>query len=227
VNARRRSTARRLMPALLCAALPAACANEPQVPPDRLLVVDGIEITLGEVEPYVEFLGTYLPEGGRKSRIQVVLDEHVLPVRLAQRAFPEQRKRMLEQANALCAVATNVHELEQQSRLIEDKTRRNLTRRHRLPIVMFLFAPGSTGAVSPPLEVPYGYVVVGAYEMKEAPLMVDDYVDALLVGFPTHQPSEWKEWIEGEKQRVATKVSWVHPDYREAMPQWLQLPKLP
>lgn len=215
------------LPALLASALPIACSEQQQAPPDRLLVVDGIEVTFAELEPYLQFFASFMPEGGQKVRIHQILDDHLLPLRLAQRAFPEQRRQLLGQAQALCAVATNAHELDEQSRAIEDKSRRNLTRRNRLPVVMFLFAPENTGAVSPPIEVPFGYVVTAAFDLKQAARLVDDYVDALQVGFATHSSDDWKLWLEDEKRRIATKVTYVHPDYREAMPSWLQLPRLP
>lgn len=204
------------------------CGEEAPAATDRLLVVDGLEISLAEVEPYVAFLDSFLPEGGRKAKILRILDEHVLPLRLAQRAFPEQRQQQLTRARGLCEVATNAVELDDQSRLLQERTRRNVSRlQPRLPVAMFLFEPLRTGSVSPPLEVPSGYVVAAAFDLFESALMIDDYVDALQVGFMTHDAENWGVWLAKEKQRVATLVTYVHPDYREAMPPWLQLPKLP
>lgn len=196
---------------------------------ERLLVLDGIEIRLAEVEPYVAFLDSFIPEGGRKTKIQRVLDEYLVPLRLAQRAFPAERRQLKERADALRSVATNVNELEQQSRLIKEKRRSNLTRMHaHLPVAMFAFDPLRVGAVSPPLEMPEGWYVVGAFDLRESPGMVlDDYIDALQVGFITHTTSQWHEWYDAAKVELADKASFVHPDYVNAMPPWIRPKKQP
>jgi hypothetical protein len=213
---------------LLLPALLAACGEEEAKPdPELLLVFDGIEVRFADVEPYVEFLGSFLPESGRKARIMRALDEQVLPVALARRAFPGERKQQLERARELCSVATNVHELEEQTRTYSPKARRDYTRLHMLPIAMFLFEPLNLGSVSDPIELPAGYVVVGAFDLKESALLLDDYADTLQVGFETHPPTAWSSWLAAEKQRVSSKVTYVHPDYREAMPPWLELPRQP
>ncbi len=194
----------------------------------RLLVVDGIEITLADVEPYVRFLDSFLPEGGHKTKVQRVLDEYILPLRFAQRAFPAQRHEQFVHAQALCSVATNTDELEERSKLIQDRKHSNLTRLHaQLPVAVFLFDPLLHRSVSPPIEVPTGWFVAGCVEMHESALAVDDYCEALQVGFVTHTAGEWHTWLLSEQTRVADRVTFVHPDYREAMPAWLKLPKLP
>ncbi|MBL9077326.1 MAG: hypothetical protein JNL08_07480 [Planctomycetes bacterium] len=206
----------------------AACSDRPPAPADdRLLVVDGITITLAEVEPYVAFLDAAVPEAGRKTKIRRIVDEHLLPLRLAQRAFAARRAELREQAAALCGIATNSSELERVAPMQGDRTRRNLSRMQpRLPVAMFLFDPLLTGAVSPPIEVPNGWVVATAFDLHEGALMLDDYVDALQIGFLTHDAEGWGQWLLAERARVAGTVTWVHPDYREAMPDWLHLPRL-
>jgi hypothetical protein len=204
------------------------CSEDAPVAQDRLLVVDGIEVSMADVEPYVAFLDSFLPEGGRKAKVLRILDEYVLPLRFAQRAFPAQRQHALARARGLCEVATNAVELDDQSRLLQERTRRNVSRlQPRLPVAMFLFEPLRVGSVSPPIEVPTGYIVATAFDLFESPLMLDDYTDALQVGFMTHDAEAWGIWLAAEKQRVAPLVTYVHPDYREAMPPWLQLPRLP
>lgn len=223
----RRPVPRRLA-ALLTALVAAGCSDAAPVADDRLLVVDGIEITLAEVEPYVAFLDGFLPEGGRKAKILRVLEEHLLPLRLAQRTFPEERRQALARARALADVAGNAIELDQQSRLLDDRSRKNVSRlQPRLPVAMFLFQPLGIGSVSKPIEVPAGYVVAAAFDLVESQLVLDDYVDALQVGFMTHDLESWVPWWKAETKRIGPLVTHVHPDYREAMPEWLQLPKLP
>ena len=93
-------------PVLCCTAVLvvgfAACRSE-AAPETRLLVVDGIEIQLADVAPYVAFLDSFLPEGGKKTKIHRVLEEHLIPLRLAQRAFPVERAALAERAKALAA----------------------------------------------------------------------------------------------------------------------------
>jgi len=212
------------------ALLLAACGGDAPAAETRLLVVDGIEVGITEVEPYLEFLGSFMPNAGRKTRVQLVLDQYLLPLRLAQRAFPKERAEQREHAEALCSVATNIEELQQRAELLPPhmKDVHNFRRTHvQLPVALFLFNELLQGSVSPPIEVPSGYFVVGCLGLHESAAMLDDYCTALQIGFVTHSATEWQQWIEAEHARVADKVTFVHPDYREALPTWLKPPKQP
>lgn len=211
--------------ALVVAAAVAACGREAPAE-TRLLVLDGIEITLADVEPYVAFYDSFLPEGGRKSKILRALDDHLIPLRLAQRAFPAERERLRAQAEALCSVATNAYELEQQSQQVKDKRRSNLTRSTALlPVAMHVFDPARVGAVSPPIELPHGWFVVGVFDLQPSPgLVLADYVDALQVGFVTHASPLFMSWYLEQQQLLADKATFVHPDFEHAMPPWLRVP---
>lgn len=210
------------------AATAAACA-EPAPPAEpRILVIDGIEIRFADVEPYAAFVDTFRPETGTKTKILHVIFDYLLPLRVAQRAFPKERAEQRARAVALTSVATNVAELEQHSALIEHKRRSNLNRtKAQLPVAMFLFDPLHVGGVSPPIEVPQGYYVVGAFDLHESPLVLDDHVDALQVGFVTHDAGSWHEFFEAEKRRLADRCTFVHPDYRDSLPDWIRPPKTP
>jgi len=212
------------------ALLLAACGGNAPAPESRLLAVDGIEIALSEVEPYIEFLSSFMPNAGRKTSVQLVLDQYLLPLRLAQRAFPALRAEQRARAEALCSVATNVVELEQCAEGLPPhmKDVRAVRRPHaQLPVAIFLFDQMLQGSVSPPIEVPTGYFVVGCLEMHESQAVLEDYCKALQIGFVTHSRADWEKWIEAEHARVADKVTFVHPDYRDALPTWLKPPKLP
>jgi len=215
---------------LVLALLLGSCSKPPVLPPappapgDVLLRLDGIDITFGDIEPYVKFLDEAMPEGGRLTKIQKVLQEFTVPLRLAQRAFPEQRRTMKQRAEHLHTVATNVLELEQQAAQQIIK-RQELTRgKADLPVAVFLFDPLMTGGVSGVIEVPRGYVVAAAHEIKEARTAVGDIVDAVQVGFFTHTPGDWETWKQLEQEAVAGKATYIHPDFRAAMPTWLKLP---
>lgn len=203
----------------------AGCGGDRKVPDrDLLLTIDGLEIRLAEVEPHVKFLDSIAPEWATRVKYRRALDEFVIPLRLAQRAFPNERAKLLERARHLRSVATNAIELEQQGAQQVMK-RQNLTRRSvEIPVAMFLFDPLTTGGTSDPIEVPRGWIVASAYEIKEAALVLDDVADAVQVGFLTHSPGDWVTWLEQEQRRLADKVTYVHPDFREHLPEWIVLP---
>jgi hypothetical protein len=213
--------------AATAAALGLAVACSRAAPAEhRLLVLDGIEITLADVDPYVAFFDSWLPEGGRKSKVLRALDDLLIPLRLAQRAFPAERAQLRARAEALCSVATNAYELEQQSQQVKDKRRSNLTRSTALlPVAMHVFDPSRVGAVSPPLELPHGWFVVGVFDLQPSPgLVMADYVDALQVGFVTHTSPQFMAWYLEQQQQLADKATFVHPDYEHAMPPWVRVP---
>lgn len=203
------------------------CGKDEPPPEKRLVVIDGIEITFDDLQPYYDMLEKYRPELGVKSKYVWAMREHVLPLRVAQRAFPKERAVQLQRAEALCSVAGNITELEEQSKLIEHKRRSNLTRANaKLPVALFLFEDKyQTNAVSPPIELPAGYFVVGGYEYHESQLRAADYVDTLQVGFITHTSKQWLLYWEETKKTLGDKVTFVHPDYRDDMPPWMKIPK--
>ncbi|MBL8732611.1 MAG: hypothetical protein JNN13_09615 [Planctomycetes bacterium] len=217
-----------LLLATLSGLVAASCNRQPLPTTDeaRLLVIDGIEVRVADLAPYLEFFDSFLPEAGRKVKVQRVLDDHLLPLQLARRSFAEPRQKLLAEARQLCEVATNFYELEQQTTNVVYRKRLNQTRlKPRLPVSMFLFDPLRTGAVSAPIEVPQGWIVASAFELHESPLKSDDYVDGLQVAYFTHSDQEWLDWYAAQKLLLADKVTFVHPDYREAMPAWMHLPE--
>lgn len=215
-----------LLPLLLLA----ACADPPpETPPppaatDVLLRLDGLEITFGEVEPWVKWLDEAMPEGGHRTKVQKVLQDYLVPLKLAQRSFAEQRRPLREQAHQLRSVATNVAELEQQGAQATIR-RQNLARSQiDLPVAAFLFDPLTTRGTSEPIEVPRGFLVAAAHDLRVAGSTVHDLVDAVMVGFMTHTAADFETWKTAEQERVADRATYIHPGYREAMPTWLKLP---
>lgn len=206
-----------------------ACSKPAPPPPEpRLLVVDGLTITFEDLQPFVDYIRSFRPEAGTKSITMKALDEHVLPLRLAQRAFAEEREAQHNNAQALSDVADNVYDLENFTENTGHKQRKKLARMQaHLPVSMFVFDPLKTGAVSPPLELPQGWFVVASYDMVESPLAVADHVDVLQVAFVTHDADQWALWYDEEKRRITDKVTFVHPDYAHRLPPWLNPPKKP
>ena len=208
-----------------------SCSKPPTPDPKddpRLLVVDGLTITFEELQPYVDWIRSFRPEGGTKTIHKKVLADHVLPLRLAQRAFADEREEQRKLAQGLADVAENIYDLE---RLTENSTRtqrKKLARMQaRLPVSMFVFDPLRTGAVSQPIELPQGWFVVGSYEMVESQIVTGDLCDVLQVAFVTHNAEQWALWFDAERERIKDKVTFVHPDYRDDLPAWLEPPKTP
>ncbi len=213
---------------LLTVALFAACGRgevAAEREDGRLIEVDGIAVTFDELQPYYDWLTEYRPGLGVRTKYVWAMREHVLPLKLAEREFASQRAEQLELASGLCSVATNIRELEQRAALVTDKSRSNLTRQSALlPVAMFLFDELTLNAVSQPIALPHGYFVVSAYDRHESPLVMADYVDALQVGFITHTAREWQQYWTRKRAEIGARVTFVHPDYRDDMPEWLQPP---
>jgi hypothetical protein len=219
------------LPAALCAVVAVAgCRKHAPVKPaepgpeQRLLVLDGITITFGDLQPYADFLDRYWADAGRRTKLAKVLDDYVLPLRLAQRAFPTERKEQLDKANGLRSVAGNSIELEQAAKELGVQTKQVTPGRVEIPTAMFLFDELRTNSVSDPIELPWGYRVCTAFALHRASVAVDDMADALMIGFATHDRTAWDTWLAAERQRIARKVTWVHPEYRDILPPWLKTP---
>ena len=209
------------------AVLANACSSKKHPKGDpRLLVIDGIEITFAELQPYFDWLTSFRPELGIKTTYIWALRDHILPLKIAQREFAAERQQQLELAQGLRSVSSNIYELEKSAKLINHKTRSNLTRQSAmLPVAMWLFDELHTNAVSPPIELAQGYFVVGSYEFYPSPMTMTQYVDALQVGFVTHTSKKWRVWWENKQLTLGKKVTFVHPDYRDDIPEWMDLPK--
>lgn len=234
-----------LVPALaVCAALAGACskaepgdqggangagkgaaAPESATPPpgERLLVVDGVTVTFGDLAQGLELFDRLDPNASRRGKIARILEEYVLPLEFARREFAAERAEQLEKAKALCAVAGNAVELQQAARLAGSEKAVS-ARQVEIPIAAFLFDPALTGAVSPPIELPQGYVVAAALDLQQSLVVAHDRCVAFQVGFTTHDAQGYAAWLRDLRRRLADKATWVHPDYRLAMPQWLRLP---
>ncbi|MGC6487079.1 MAG: hypothetical protein ACON4Z_05510 [Planctomycetota bacterium] len=202
---------------------PSAPASDRSDP--RLIEVDGVAITFEELQPYYDWLTQFRPGLGKRTKYVWAMREHVLPLKIAEREFAAERAEQLSLAEGLCSVATNVQELEQRAALVTDKTRSNLTRQSALlPVAMFLFDELTLNAVSQPIALPHGFFVVSAYERYESPLVMADYVDALQVGFITHTSLEWQKYWTAKRAEIGARVTFLHPDYRDDMPDWIRPP---
>lgn len=203
--------------------LPPPAAADP-APHERLVSVDGIDITFGDAAPWLEWYDRMYPVRSRRTKLRAILEQYLVPLRLAEREFAELRAEQHRRAQALCAVSGNVLELEQQAGLLVGKRATVAPGQVELPVARFLFDPLRTGSVSPPLPVPQGWMVVAAHELREGGVAIEDLADAFQVGFHTHERDAWDLWLEQHKRTLHRKVTYVHPDYHEALPTWLRNP---
>lgn len=193
-------------------------------PTDLLLELDGMRITWGDVADQVAWLDELAPEYSLQKKVLKVLPEHTIPVLFARREFGAQREEMRQLAETLRKGVGNVNELEKAA-VDRNFRRAPMTRGDMtVPVARFLFDETNVGGVSQPIEVPMGFVVVGAFDLKQARAPMEDVVEAGMLGFFTHDERAFADWSNQLRERIRTRVTYVHPDFRLAMPPWLVLP---
>jgi hypothetical protein len=230
------AAASRIAFALLLAAVPACTDKEkpqqPATPPqeaelkpdDVLLVLDGITIAWKDVRERVEALDELAPEFSRKKKIQKVLSDYTIPVLFARRDFAEQRNAQRELATTLRNASGNVDELLKNANGRPFRRERISRGNVDLPVADFLFEPTNLGAVSPPIELPGGFVLAGCIDLTQTRVPMEDTCECVMVGFFTHDSQAEGQWELDLRTRLPQLVTYVHPDYRLAMPPWLNIP---
>ena len=221
----RGSGARRLAAAL--ALTTAACGTateaEPAADPDLLLEVDGLQLWREDFDPLDRYLAEMDRTLGRKYRRRALLENHFLPLLLAERAFAEERAAMLERAAGLVAVAGNGRELEQKGAVAGGAwTEKPILRADLpIPVAAFAFRPEHIGAVSPPIAVPRGFVVASPGEIVPGMSSHVDRVRVFLVPFLTHEAAAFTDWLSPAREALRGKITHIHPDLEGALPEWL------
>ncbi len=228
------SAARAFLSLLLCGLLPGCGGDSPTEAPageprdqDRLLTIDGIDVTFGDVRPWVAFLDGYYAVHSTRSKMRSALDRHVLPLLLARRDFPAERAAQLEKARALRSVAGNAVELDQKGRLLAAPRKAVNPALVELPVARFAFDETLLGSVSEPLELPQGWLLVATLDLQHAAVAGDDIAELLQVPFYTHERDDHLAWLDQTRKAMADKVTWIHPDYRDVLPDWLRPPPPP
>jgi hypothetical protein len=201
-----------------------ATAENRLAPEDVLLVVDGVSIRWSDVEQQVAWLDGLAPEYSLRKKIQRTLSDYTLPVLFARRDFAEQRRQLFELAQTVRAASGNVEELRKNASDRPMLQSRLSVGNVELPVAAFLFDPTRVGAVSDPIEVPAGYLLVGCVDLTRTQVPMEDTAECVQVGFVTHDAAAFREWETAMQQRIADRVTFVHPEFRLAMPPWLNLP---
>jgi hypothetical protein len=203
----------------------AATEGQAQLTADTLLLtLDGIEFRWGEASAYVAFYDSIYPQWSLRTKLRKVFEDHLVPLRLAQRAFPELRTEQLQRARAMQSVCGNALELARKAEGLHHRRGEVGLQLVEVPVAMFLLDRAKLGSVSEPIELPQGYMLCGALDLREGGVVGDDLVDAVQVPFQTHDHPTFRKWLDEQQAALARKASFVHPDYRNAMPVWLQLP---
>ena len=215
---------------LLASGLLLTCNGEQDGNPTErnpvILVVDGMEIRRSEVaefEPYLEDLD---PTTGRTKRAKWVLEQFVLPLRLAQRAFPAERREQRKRAEALARVlgpSAGYDDLASQSQRVPGAGLGTRMRQAlELPEQRWAFADAHMEQVSPILETPRAFTILATLGKRPGPTKVFDSADIWLVQFPTHDKKAFDAWLSEVKKSIADKLTFVHEDYRQAVPYWFK-----
>jgi hypothetical protein len=210
----------------------AGCAPEPdqQAPPGLVLECDGLRIWEHEIEPLLAYVHSVDRRTGRLSAVTGILDGHLIPLKLAERAFPEQRNQQRELAAGLRAVIGNggYPELVARGRAMGRDPCREVMR-HQLPaaIAAWAFDPEHVGEVSPVIEVPQGFTLVSTFEVEQNTTRVTDRAETCQIAFYTHDAAEFGRWYEAQKARLAHAVTYLAPDYEGALPPWMEPPHTP
>ncbi len=212
-----------------CTRAPVATQDDPapqaQLAADTLLLtLDGIEFRWGEAAAFISFYDSIYPQWSLRTKLRKVLEDHLVPLRLAQRAFPELREEQLQKARAMQSVCGNALELARKAEGLHHRRGEVGLQLVEVPVAMFLLDRARLGSVSDPVELPQGYMLCGALDLREGGVVGDDLVDAVQVPFQTHDHPTFRKWLDEQQAALATKASFVHPDYRNAMPVWLELP---
>ena len=127
-------------------------------------------------------------------------------------------------ATTVRAASGNVEELDKNGGERPHRRERISRGDVELPVAAFVFEPTNIGAVSQPIEVPAGWMLAGCADLTQTRLPMEDVCECVQVAFFTHDAKFLREWKLELKTRLKDRVTYVHPDYRLAMPPWLQLP---
>jgi hypothetical protein len=212
-------------------AVAAACADDygdPAAwPAGLVLQVDGLQVWEHEVAPLVSYLASVDRRAGRRTRLAAILSAHLLPLKLAQRAFAAERAALRPRCEALRRAVDNggFPELVAKGRVVPGASHLRLGR-HELPLPLqsYAFAAENLGQTSPVLEVPQGFALIATEHLAPGTSRADDLADVFQVPFYSHSPDDFAAWLRGAQAAVAGRVEYVHPDYRDALPPWLDPP---
>ncbi len=212
--------------------LAGACDRPPAGPaPDVVLILDGIEIRKAELTDYVRYLGTTGERLGDMLKTQTALERHLIPMKLARRAFPAERAAQRERAEAMqrsVEASGNAYpQLRSKGDLLGGEATPGKLARHQMELAqaMWCFDEANFGLASPVLEVPQGFCLIAVKDTVQGPTRTQDGVDAYLVPFYTLSRGKFDDWYLEQKKLLADRLTYVHPEYVDALPPWITRPR--
>lgn len=203
-------------------------APAPAPRPGVLLELDGIVIEESELQPLLGYVNGMGERVGKSFAAQIVLERHLLPTRVAQRAFAAERAVLRERAEAMRRSVMSSGGADPQLRakgaIMGGESSGGLIARSGMELAQaaWCFEPDNLGIVSPVVEVPRGYCLLSVADHRPGIERSGDLVDAYQVPFYTHGKSEFDDWWADRKRELAGKLTYVHPDYVDALPPWLK-----
>lgn len=216
-----------LAPAALGALLPSCSSEQASPPPGVILEIDGLRVTAEDIADFEDYFRELDPIMGRAYRTRELLDQTVLPLLLARRAFAEQRASEKRKAETLREMIGDggYYELSGRGEPYGGFQPELPFGRNSLPraVARYAFDDHHLFDVSPPIEVSQGFCLIATRRILRGTTTVEDQVEAYVVPFYTHAGQEFADWYEREKERVGHLVTYVHPDYREVLPPWVKV----
>lgn len=215
---------------LACAGLLACGGEDPPAPATRpadvVLEFDGLTITRGEIEAFFPYLEALDPTLGLNYRRRVILAKHLIPLKLAQRAFAEPRAGLKARAEALVRNVGNggYPDLVAKSRHMGGYQAKDPLSRNELAFAAtpFAFDREHLGQVRGPIEVPQGFVVLATAHVTDALTKVMEKAEVWQVPFFHHDGAAFGKWVAEALRAAGRKVTYVHPEYRDVLPKEFQ-----
>lgn len=213
--------------ALLTATLTQCSEPEPPPPqpsvPGAILEVDGVSISRADVQPLFDHLSAVDPQLGHKAILREIFAQHALPIAFARRDFGAEREEQRKRAAAFADVVHTYHDLAERGPSYDGFMGESRVGRSDLPFVVaqYVFELENVGGASDPIETREGWVVIAAKDVHNAVTSVGDLADVNRVIFRARTVSEQVLWWEETMRAIRNSVTYVHPDYADALPVWL------
>ena len=189
------------------------------------MIIDGVTFTRGQVEPLLRHFREMEPTLGRNHVVREIFEQHLIPATFLAREFPEKVAEQKQRADALAQTlgqASFDDLVARAHRMPGFERREDAIREHvAIPERIWLFDDLNVGRASPVLTVPRGFSVVAAQSKTPGPTTAYDRADVCLVHFHIHGAKAHNTWLTDLRQRLAKKPAFVHPDFRDAVPPWL------
>ncbi len=201
---------------------------EPPVQKDPVILrVADLEVRQTEIQAFADYLQELDPIMGKMKRCRDLLAGYLLPLKLARRDFPNERAGQRKRAEVLARVLGNTASYDdlvaQSQRYPGARLQKALVRPlMTLPEARWAFEDIRIGQASPILETPRGYSILATLDKQPGPTRHYDAADVWTVPFHTHDYRTYVDWLARARQSLSGKVTFIHHDYKEALPDWLR-----